>query len=88
MSARVHPGETPASFVFNGFLKLLLNREDNIAIVLRRNYVFKLIPMLNPDGVAKGYYRMDTKGINLNRMYLNPSRIEHPTIFAAVTLIK
>lgn len=54
---------------------------------LRRSFVFKILPVLNPDGVARGYYRLDTKAYNLNRYYLNPSKQEHPTIWATKKII-
>ena len=28
--------------------------------MLRDRFVFKIVPMLNPDGVYRGYYRLDT----------------------------
>ena len=35
ISSRVHPGETPSSFVLNGFINLLLDKKNQIASVLR-----------------------------------------------------
>ncbi|KAL7047706.1 hypothetical protein ACKWTF_003085 [Chironomus riparius] len=88
ISSRVHPGETPSSFVLNGFLNLLLDRKSQIASMLRKMYVFKIIPFLNPDGVYNGLYRSDTLGHNLNRVYLNPKLEKHPSIYAVRKLIR
>jgi len=30
--------------------------------MLREKFVFKVVPMLNPDGVYRGYFRLDTLG--------------------------
>ncbi|CAO1366248.1 unnamed protein product [Diamesa serratosioi] len=87
VSSRVHPGETPASFVLNGFLNLLLDRKSQVGNLLRRMYVFKIVPFLNPDGVYNGLYRSDTLGHNLNRVYLNPRLDTQPSIYAARKLI-
>lgn len=81
ISARVHPGETPGSFMLDGFLQALLSADPR-ALVLRKNFVFKIVPVVNPDGVARGHYRVDQNGINLNRCYSAPSQAEHPTVYA------
>lgn len=74
ISSRVHPGETPASFVLEGIWKFLTNENSHQARVLLDNFVFKIVPMLNPDGVYRGYYRLDTLGQNLNRYYIEPCK--------------
>eukprot|EP00792_Barthelona_sp_PAP020_P010717 TRINITY_DN433_c0_g1_i1.p1 TRINITY_DN433_c0_g1~~TRINITY_DN433_c0_g1_i1.p1 ORF type:complete len:667 (+),score=175.10 TRINITY_DN433_c0_g1_i1:156-2156(+) len=68
LSARVHPGETPSSFILNGFLKFIVT-DDPRAIMLRKHFQFRFIPVVNPDGVSLGYYRHDSSGKNLNRFY-------------------
>ncbi|KAK9505199.1 hypothetical protein O3M35_009303 [Rhynocoris fuscipes] len=87
LSARVHPGETPSSYVLNGMINYLISANDVPALILRKHYVFKIIPMLNPDGVYHGNYRTDTRGVNLNRVYNNPSFKYHPSIYGARALL-
>ena len=86
VSSRVHPGETPASHVLEGLLELLLRPNDPRAIALRERFVFKIIPMLNPDGVWHGHYRFDSRGVNLNRCYVDAAPDLHPSTHAALAV--
>ena len=88
LSARVHPGETPASHVLDGFLQFVLSEEDPRAQALRERFVFKLVPMINPDGVYRGHYRADTRGVNLNRTYLAATLREHPSVYAIGAVVR
>jgi murein tripeptide amidase MpaA len=72
ISARVHPGETPASYVLDGIMKFLLQPSEQSAMLLDK-FCFKIVPILNPDGVYRGYWRLDTLAQNLNRYYTNPT---------------
>lgn len=44
--------------------------------------------MLNPDGVIYGNYRSSLLGVDLNRRWINPSKILHPTIYYTKQLVK
>lgn len=87
VSARVHPGEVPAQHTMRGILDLLMDPHDPRSRALRERYVFKVIPMLNPDGVFRGHFRMDQLGQNLNRYYIDPDKLKQPAIFALRKLI-
>jgi hypothetical protein len=51
-------------------------------------FVFLIVPMLNPDGVYHGTYRMDMLGHNLNRFYNNCVAHKQPSIFAISSLLQ
>lgn len=50
--------------------------------------MFKIVPVLNPDGVARGYWRTDCNNVNLNRMYSDPDVDLYPTIYHVKRLIE
>ncbi|XP_067292754.1 cytosolic carboxypeptidase 4 isoform X3 [Pseudorasbora parva] len=80
LTARVHPGESNASWVLKGTLEFLCS-SDPVAESLREAYIFKIIPMLNPDGVIHGNNRCSLTAEDLNRQWLKPDPNLSPTIY-------
>ncbi|KAF8764234.1 cytosolic carboxypeptidase 1-like isoform X3 [Argiope bruennichi] len=83
LTARVHPGESNSSWVMKGSLDFLLS---NKAQKLRDSYIFKVVPMLNPDGVINGCHRLSLSGQDLNRQWITPNAHLHPTIYYTKSL--
>ena len=40
-----------------------------VARILRDNFIFKIVPMLNPDGVIHGNYRSNISGYDINKKW-------------------
>ena len=74
ISARVHPGETVGSWMMRGVLYFLTDPDNKEAKILRKSFIFKIVPMLNPDGVINGNYRCSLAGCDLNRRWKFPSK--------------
>lgn len=66
LTGRVHSGETQASWMLQGAIDFLVS-DSEIAKRLRDKFVFKIVPMQNPDGVIVGNYRFCMLGTDLNR---------------------
>nr|XP_012145462.1 PREDICTED: cytosolic carboxypeptidase 2-like [Megachile rotundata] len=87
ITARVHPGETPSSWTMKGIIDFLTGESDQ-AKVLRERFVFKLVPMLNPDGVIVGNNRCSLSGKDLNRQYRTVMRESYPSVWHTKLMIR
>uniref|UniRef100_A0A8C5EM48 Cytosolic carboxypeptidase 1 n=1 Tax=Gouania willdenowi TaxID=441366 RepID=A0A8C5EM48_GOUWI len=87
LSARVHPGETNASWVMKGTMEFLMG-SSLLAVSLREAFIFKIVPMLNPDGVINGNHRCSLSGEDLNRQWQSPHPELHPTIYHTKNLLQ
>jgi hypothetical protein len=63
---RQHPPEVTGAMALMAFMERVY-ADDPLATAFRAAYGVLLVPNLNPDGVARGYWRHSTGGIDLNR---------------------
>lgn len=87
LTARIHPGESNASWIMQGMIDFLTS-DSSEARQLRDRFIFKVVPMLNPDGVINGNYRTSLAGVDLNRKWNNPDPVKHPTVYHTKELIR
>ena len=55
-----------------GFLKELAS-DSEPARFLKEKFLFKIMPMINVDGVRHGNFRFCASGVDLNRRWKDPS---------------
>lgn len=60
--------------MMRGVLLFLTDPDNPEAKLLRQTFIFKVVPMLNPDGVVNGNYRCSLAGCDLNRRWKFPSK--------------
>jgi hypothetical protein len=63
---RQHPPELTGAYAYQDFIERLFE-PDQLARDFRQRYRLALVPLVNPDGVANGYWRMNRGGMDLNR---------------------
>ena len=64
-----------------------LTSDTEAAEALRRLFIFKIVPMLNPDGVIVGNTRCNLAGSDLNRQYKHTVKEAFPTVYHVKALI-
>lgn len=80
ISARQHPGEVWSSYMIEGMIRWLISKPNEDLNWLLDNYIFKIYPMVNVDGVIYGNFRCDITGTDLNRRWKDTSRLMHPQV--------
>jgi murein tripeptide amidase MpaA len=86
--ARQHPGESMAEWWMEGFISKLLDEDDGIARALLNQYVFYVVPNMNPDGSIRGNLRANAAGRNLNREWADPCPDNSPEVFHVFNKMK
>jgi murein tripeptide amidase MpaA len=74
INARSHSGETSGSWVLDGFLEALSVDREMQEWMIKLNICFRIVPMLNKDGVFIGNYRTGVVGDDFNRKFATGQR--------------
>ena len=81
ITARQHPGESMAEWFVEGVLDALTDTQHGVSRELLKQFVFYIVPNMNPDGSVRGNLRTNAKGANLNRVWLTPTLELSPEVY-------
>lgn len=70
------------------FDRLLMLWGSFLSQLLRDTFIFKIVPMLNPDGVIIGNYRCSLAGRDLNRNYKTVLKDSFPPIWHVRNMVR
>ena len=84
---RQHSWESGSSWVGEGAVRALL-RDDAQSRRLRQNIIWKIFPLCDPDGVARGGVRFNVNGYDLNRNWDVSDPVKMPEITAQRNAVK
>ena len=80
VTGRLHAAETHGSWIMKYLIEELTQKAEKYDSILN-NYIVKLVPMINTDGVTIGNARSSLVGLDLNRRWADPNPTIHPEIF-------
>jgi murein tripeptide amidase MpaA len=78
---RQHAWETYSSWAGDGAVRFLLSKDERAARI-RDQFIYKIFPLTDPDGVAEGGVRFNRNGYDLNRNWDTPDPQRMPEIWA------
>lgn len=87
VQAGIHPSETTSYYVVEGFLDWIFSDSEEAKELLSMA-VISIVPMCNPDGVALGNYRTNSKSVNLEMEYSAPYNSQVKETIAIVQLVE
>jgi len=84
---RQHSWESGSSWVGEGAIRALL-KDDSQSRALRQSIIWKIFPLCDPDGVARGGVRFNANGYDLNRNWDVTDPVKMPEIAAQRNAVK
>jgi murein tripeptide amidase MpaA len=71
-----------------GIIEYLAQSNTDEALQLRSSFVFKIVPMINVDGVIFGNYRCSLSGFDLNRVWKKPDEKLFPEVYSIKRMVE